>query len=82
MRKDIFLKTWRGDFNAVAAFRTSDTDINCRVKGETIMKKSLCSAVLSFLTFSAFSIPTLAQTFSDWSPPVNLSTINTSSFEG
>ena len=42
------------------------------------MKKGLLTA----LAFSAFCLPLLAQTFSDWTPPVNLGpTVNTSSNE-
>jgi hypothetical protein len=46
------------------------------------MMKPLHKGFLTALAFSAFCLPLLAQTFSDWAPPVNLTAINTSGFEG
>ena len=47
------------------------------------MSKPLHKALaISVVTLSAFSVGLFSQTFSDWTPPVNLTTINTSSFEG
>jgi len=43
------------------------------------MKNSLRITLLSVLTLST---PLMAQTFSDWTPPVNIATLNTSGFEG
>jgi hypothetical protein len=51
------------------------------VKEKVTMKKSLRKVLVTVLT-SAFSFPLLAQTFSDWAPPVNLgATVNTTSGE-
>jgi hypothetical protein len=46
------------------------------------MKKSLHKALASVLTFSASSVPIAAQTFSEWTLPVNLgTTINSNANE-
>src|SRR5207245_4947093 len=62
-----------GDRRMIEDDRGSIAIFRCRAHLALIMKKSL-------LMLSALAVPLLGQTFSDWTPPVNLgTTINTSS---